>query len=179
MKLITLLVIIFPVVCFAQTDSIVYYSAVVKVDSAKKEDLFIRARQWFNASFKDARNVIRVADKETGEILSKGIVQSYHWYRSLGTESKIPISYHADICIYVKDGRYKYEFKNFIDTDQTPAAAIYHGPLLFTKEYPGKGYRKKEIMDKIWISQQEELSITIEELVKGLHDYMSRPTNDF
>lgn len=76
------------------------YSEIVKVDSATKEELFYRARTWFVKTYADAKNVIQIQDKESGEIVGKG-------------SSKIPfmISYillnHA-IYIYAKDGRYKY-----------------------------------------------------------------------
>lgn len=163
--------------CQAPKDSVLTISAVVNVDSASKEQLFTRARQWFNASFRDARNVIRVADKETGEILAKGIIRSSHWYRSLGSEANIEVYYDADISIYVKDGKYKYEFKNFSNRDI--AGGVYKGPILVTSEYPIKGYRKKEVMDKIWISQQSELNITVGSLVAGLKEMMAKSTTDF
>ncbi|WP_276483605.1 DUF4468 domain-containing protein [Paraflavitalea pollutisoli] len=168
-----------PFISFSQTaqDSVISFTEVVRCDSIKKEELFVKARQWFNASFKDARSVVRIADKETGEIVAKGIVISQHWYKALGKENKIPILYEADIAIYVKDGRYKYEFKNFIDIEES--SIKYTGPLTTAKAYPAKGYRNKVIMDKIWNSQKEEIAITISELVVGLKSYMSKPADDF
>ncbi|WP_345799363.1 hypothetical protein [Paraflavitalea sp. CAU 1676] len=117
-----------------------------------------------------------MSDKETGEILAKAIVQSNHWYQALGKESKIPISYNFDISIYLKDGKYKYEFTNFMESGDL---ASYSGPLLATNEYPTKGYRSKDIMDKIWISQREELNTTMSQIVAGLKEFMTKSTLDF
>ncbi|MDF2188318.1 DUF4468 domain-containing protein [Paraflavitalea sp. CAU 1676] len=170
---------LFPFITAAQNkDSVVTYTGVVNIESVKKEELYIRARQWFNRSFKDSRSIIRVSDKETGEILAKGVVQSYHWYKAFGKESKIPISYNFDISIYLKEGKYKYEFTNFIEKED-PASFKYSGPLLVTNEYPTKGYRSKDIMDKIWISQREELNTTMSQIVVGLNDFMEKSTSDF
>lgn len=179
MKKLIILILLAPFICLSQDkqDSIITFSEVVRCDSVKKEDLFVKARQWFNASFKDARSVIRIADKETGEIVAKGVVSSQHWYKAFGKENKVPIYYETDIAIYVKDGRYKYEFKNF--TDIEGSTFKYAGPLVSMEAYPIKGYRNKEIMDKIWASQKEEIAVTVGELVYGLKSYMSKPSNDF
>lgn len=161
----------------SKQDSIITFTDVIQIEGATKEQLFIRARQWFNQSFKDARNVIRVADKETGEVLAKGIIRSQHWYKALGSESKTPVSYFADIEVYVKDGRYKYKLTNFTNTEV--GYYIYSGPLTTSKVYPIKGYRSKEIMNRIWVSQQEELSISVGEIIAGLKESMKKPINDF
>lgn len=179
MKVILLCCLIFPITLLAQSpkDSIITFTDIITVDSVKKEELYDRARQWFNASFKDARNVIRVADKEAGELLAKGVIISQHWYRSLGKETLIPIGYNFDIAIYLKDGKYKYEFTRFVDA--APDPATYRGPLTFTNEFPGKGYRKKEIMDKIWRSQQEELVKDMKPIIRDLIEFMAKPKSDF
>lgn len=158
-------------------DSILTFTGIIKVDSASKEQLFTRARQWFNASLRDARTAIRVADKETGEILAKCIVRSQHWYKAMGKEYKVPIEYDFDLSVYVKDGKYKYSFSNFVDHEVS--SIKYMGPLIYTSTYPGKGYRSKDIMDKIWVSQQKELAITVNELIDGLKDTMGKPISDF
>lgn len=158
-------------------DSIVTFIDVVKVDSVKQDALFARARKWLNASFKDLRNVVRVSDKETGEILAKGMIDSKHWYKSMGKEYLVPVSYEFDLSIHVKDNKYKFVFTNF--KEQTESLVTYSGPLFISEHYPSKGYRSKDIMDKIWISQPKELAISMQPIIAGLKEFMAKPIDDF
>jgi len=94
----------------SQTNKI-SYSEVVNVDSlSKKQELYSRAREWFARAFKSSTNVIQMEDKENGKIVGKALMQVYH--KALG--SNYPsgcINY--TVSIYLKDGRYKYQFSDF------------------------------------------------------------------
>jgi len=50
----------------------IVYTEIVKVDSIKAKDLYVRAYTWFANSFVNAKNVIQLNDKEAGRILGKG-----------------------------------------------------------------------------------------------------------
>jgi hypothetical protein len=88
------------------------YSEVVYLDSlANKQELFSRAREWFAKAYKSSRNVIQMEDKENGKIIGKALMQVYY--------KEFPYGYiNYTISIYIKDGRYKYEFTDFHHTGQ-------------------------------------------------------------
>lgn len=91
------------------------FTEVINVDSTRtKNELFDAARTWYNVSFKDSKEVLQIIDKETGELSGKGII-IYNSNIYVGSAiTKGYISYTTSI--FVKDGKYKYEFSNFIHT---------------------------------------------------------------
>jgi hypothetical protein len=88
------------------------YSEVVYFDSlANKQELFSRAREWFAKAYKSSTNVIQMEDKESGKIIGKALMQVYY--------KEFPYGYiNYTISIYIKEGRYKYEFTDFHHTGQ-------------------------------------------------------------
>lgn len=93
-------------IIFPEKDGKVYYSEVIQVDtSLKKNDLFNTVRKWFAEAYKSANDVIQLQDRETGEIVGKGIVKAVY---------KIPLNPSVDVSVYhtinisVKDGRFRY-----------------------------------------------------------------------
>ena len=92
------------------------YSDIVYVDSlVKKQELFLRAREWFAKTYKSSTNVIQMEDKESGEIIGKALMKVYH--KALGTYYP---SGHINytISIYLKEGKYRYEITHFYHTGQ-------------------------------------------------------------
>lgn len=95
-------------------DSLLIYTEVVSVENTTKDQLFVKARQWFNDAWKSSKDVLQITDKETGELSGKGIISSYYDYKPpMGAAVKPPVDYHVSISVFVKDGRYKYEFTSF------------------------------------------------------------------
>jgi len=89
------------------------FEEVVKVDSTiTKEELFNRARIWANQSFKSKKTEINIEDRNNGEIAGTGVVD-YRTKKKFSGASCLegPINYKMNI--YVKDGRYKYQFHTF------------------------------------------------------------------
>jgi hypothetical protein len=80
----------------------IVYMSVVNVDSTKSNELYVRANEWFVNTFKSAKDVIQLNDKEAGKIIGKG-------FFSTGL-----FTIHFTIEIQTKDGKYKYAFSNFI-----------------------------------------------------------------
>ncbi|WP_346320781.1 DUF4468 domain-containing protein [Chitinophaga sp. YIM B06452] len=90
-------------------NGIVTYSDVIKIDSAKLEELYRRARRWFVEHYKSANNVIQLDDKQNGEIIGKGIIKS-HWDPT--ALSVVPVDINHTVKVQFKDGRYRYEVTN-------------------------------------------------------------------
>ncbi|WP_336689373.1 MULTISPECIES: DUF4468 domain-containing protein [unclassified Chryseobacterium] len=97
----------------AQNTEPVKYSEVVKVDSTlSAKTLYSNAKIWFVNSFKNSKEVIVLDDSENKMILGKANMKfnSNIFVGSGAREGWISF----DISIACKDGRYKYDFTNFI-----------------------------------------------------------------
>lgn len=92
---------------FPQIDGQIIYTGIVQVDSAKKDELFNRAKAWFVTQYKSANDVIQMEDKEAGILMGKGLfVELYNFGFLVGPVS---VNVYHTVKVYVKDGKYKYE----------------------------------------------------------------------
>lgn len=109
-KIITLLTFLLFHFTFSQE---LKFEEVVKVDSSiTKDELFKRARIWANQSFKSKKIDINIEDVDNGEIAGTGVIDYRTKKRFLGASClEGPVNYKMNI--YVKDGRYKYQFHAF------------------------------------------------------------------
>lgn len=81
------------------------FSEVVQVDSVPKTQLHARAKEFFANTFRSAKDVIQLDDKETGTVIGKGF--SPFPIKSGGMQISFEMWY--TIKIQCKDGRYKAE----------------------------------------------------------------------
>ena len=98
-------------------DGIINYYEVVKVDSTNKNQLYINAKKWIANSYKSAKNVIQLDDKESGEIILKGN-SDVSYDNALGMTIIVNVNHVFKIS--VRDNKYKYEFTDF-SIDRTEA----------------------------------------------------------
>jgi hypothetical protein len=91
------------------TTNLITYQDVVKVDGVSKDDIYVRAREWYARAFSSANSVIQMDDKAAGKIIGKGLSSSYY------TVMRRPVNYnlHYTISITAKEGRYRYEITSF------------------------------------------------------------------
>lgn len=82
-----------------------YYSEVIQVEGADKNELYLRGKQFFAEIFKSANDVIQMDDKDSGIIIGKGFNDIH--IKIMGMP--IPIQMWYAIKIQPKDERYKYE----------------------------------------------------------------------
>ena len=128
-----------PILPIDSSTNKITYSDVVYVDSlATKQELFSRAREWFAKAYKSSTNVIQMEDKERGTIIGKALMQVYY--------KEFPYGYiNYTISIYIKDGRYKYEFTDFHHTGQgrdVPDFGICEKMIKTSDKYMGISYQK-------------------------------------
>lgn len=100
MKKLLFLFFLFPTIVFGQ-DLQFEMTKVVEVEGASKADLYDRAIQFINASFKSSKDVIQSSDKASGTIYAKGMF----------CMSEFDAVYFS-MNIAIKDGKYKYEITN-------------------------------------------------------------------
>ena len=111
MKQLLALLLLLPLLCSAQEK--LFYSGIITTDSTlKKDDLFISARAWYNKTFNSSKDVIQIIDKETGDISGKG---TFKYASNVFRGNDKTAGYiNFSISIFVKEGKYKYEFSDFI-----------------------------------------------------------------
>lgn len=148
---------------FLPIDSItnlITYQEVVKVEGITKDELYIRAREWFAKTFVSAQDVIQMDDKASGKIIGKG--SSSGFYSIL--MSIIPYSLTYTVSITAKDGRYRYEISPFL-VDGYPTEPHY---VLYNK---GKGPLAKKIPPHI--------NRIAESLTSGIKEALNKQSNGF
>lgn len=105
------LLLVFCIFCFIteiQAQNNFFYTSVVNVDSSlSKLTLFKNSQLWFINSFKDSKEVIQFSDTEKGEIIGKGS------FKSFTNDGTYCGDINFTVSLFVKDGKYKYEFKDF------------------------------------------------------------------
>lgn len=91
----------------------IHYSGTVMLDNSSKEELYIAARKWFVRTYKSAKDVIQMDDKEAGIIMGVATMPTFRrcFFRLHDSGS---IEYL--ISIEVKDGGYDYEVSRFTHT---------------------------------------------------------------
>lgn len=162
-----------PFKLLAQSDTAIKFSEIVMVDSATRDLLFIKARQWFNDNFKSANDVLQIADKESGELLGKGYVKSYYRYKSLGKNNLMPVNYNLKISIFVKDGKYKYEFSDFYSIDKETLTADMGILTTAATTSATNPFIKQKKLNDMWASMKEELNKTMQQIIHSLKLAMS------
>lgn len=155
-KLLTCLFLIITGESFSQTieempideSGTINFSEVVQVDSATKEQLFAAAKQFFGDTFKSAKDVIQVEDRDAGFIIGKAFKDIQ--IKILGRNSPTQMFYSMKI--QAKEGRYKYEFYNIYYKSYPELyvpSSITKAEDLFQKEnYFKKNGEPKDIPEK-------------------------------
>jgi len=125
-----------------ETNTITYTEVVVLDTTLKKDELYSRVREWFAKTYKSANSVIQMDDKAEGKIVGRASIPLT--YSTMGNNpSAGSISYN--ISVYVKDGKYKYEFANFQhqgDGNKIPSYGSCTKMLNTTDKYFGIGMQK-------------------------------------
>lgn len=119
-KLLLAILLILPFCISAQENWM--FSEVVEVKDASANDLHLRCKSWFATSFKDSRNVLVSDNIETGMIANASIQVNFKSAMMMRTGH---VKFRMEI--YFKEGRYKYELKDFTHEDTNGS------------NYPGEG----------------------------------------
>lgn len=149
-----------------------YYSEVVLVDSSiKQSTLFLRAKKWFVDYYKSAKDVIQLEDRESGEIIGKGVCALKIGF--------VGIDVYHTVRIYVKDGKYKYEITNLSSKQHIPGGVGLLGSttartedLEISNHYVSRNKRDYQALLKLI---HANILVTIE----SLKNYMTKTNNDF
>jgi len=170
-KTFTLFILLLSVLTFSQDFR---FEEVVKVDStAKKDELFNRARTWTGQIFSGKNSLITTEDRQTGEISGVGNYDYRADKEYDGFECvEGPVAYKYSI--FVKDGRFKYLFNSFVHTGSRGPSCrqINYGTLTLMNQAPLKG--KGIADDRAWADVKEKTASKIQSLVSELKEAMNK-----
>lgn len=157
------------------------YAAVVQVDSIPREVLFSTARKWFSEEFADYKSIVQFEDKEEGVITVKAIIYTKN-YNDEYLYGQFACNVRCQISIYVKDGKYRYEFSNFIhdciDNGQYKDLVKENSLGILTNE---KSYTKnsRNAYQKLWNETILSVDANVQDLINSLKKAMSSPIKNW
>ncbi|MEP6951040.1 MAG: DUF4468 domain-containing protein [Ginsengibacter sp.] len=99
---------------FSQQDTAISYTSSVNVTGLSKEELYIRARDWFSNNLQS----LQLQDKKTGELSGKGIVEGVVKFRMSGSHNANAI-FNFNTNIWLKDRPSMYRITNISNTSIT------------------------------------------------------------
>jgi len=145
---------------------------VVKTDSVGRDALFIRAKQWFAESFKNADRVIKMEDRQEGIFIGKGSTTVTIYAGIYSTPMFFTVG------IYLKDNRYKYEITDLYYKASPTQANNYstlETPLetLFTQE--NKDSKRKSVQKYMesyrapTVAQLKAIEASLRNAMTGAH----------
>jgi hypothetical protein len=147
-------------------DGKVFYSEVVKVDSATSSELYSRAKNFLAHEYKSAKAVIQVDDKDGGQIVGKGNYNISFTFMLVNCSQLV----HHTLSIFVKDGKYKYEISEFIV--DVPRSSFESAKIIPIEEFGAT----KKVRAKALDSNDS----IVKDIVKDLKIAMGKPlTSDF
>lgn len=142
------------------------YSAVVEVKDASQSDLYSRATVWFAETFVSANNVLQVREETTGLLVGKGSV-AFDPSGMGAADVKGTINF--TVSISVKDGKYKYEFKDFVHSAYASKGYSYGD--LSAIEMP-KGI--PNFYNKNWLNAKAMVESNVDALILSLGTAMNK-----
>lgn len=148
----------------------IVYTEVVEMPNVIKDALYSRAYEWFAKSFKDAKNVIQMQDKDAGKIIGKGIFDGINVKCCMGLSSVIGYVQFT-LSIYLKDGKYKYEITDFVHEGHWSSNAsiqVNGGSLDNEKPESGKSYLTQKKWKEVKELTNERVLLFIESLIKAM-----------
>lgn len=144
------------------------YSEVTKVDSVKRQELYVRAHAWVAHSFVSAKDVIQLDDKEAGKIIVKG-----YFAVSDNVVNPTMMDVHCDgtvdftLEIQTKDERYKYVFSDF----SFKLLGVREYDLRSSMLQTSGNYKNK--MNMRWLELRQNTNTTILNIIKSLKEAMA------
>jgi ribosomal protein L15 len=156
---------------------LITYSEVVEVPTTSKSELYVRASTWFSRTFKSAKAVIQLEDKEAGKLIGKGNIPVVIKVPIIGKTDAGAVA--ATITVICKDGKYKYIIDNL--SHQRPYGPntekwVDGGPL--EQEKPKVGFMNRP-SKKEWTDIKEATDSDIKAMVADLKKSMSKSDSDF
>jgi len=144
----------------------IIFTEVVAVDSVSKDELYLRAKEWFAKTYNDSKEVIQLSDKEAGKIIGKGVYLAY--YHSIGLRNGGLV--HYTLTVIAKDGRYKYELTDLYHESTGAENGTGSGGYLQNEKAACGGFLlNKKIWDEIKLTTYDKCNSLIESLKTSMN----------
>ncbi len=144
MKHLKILSIIILIILYSNRESIaqdnkpLIFEQVIQVDGVEKNILYDRIKKWIAISYVDANTVIKLDDKEIGELVVKGSIK-YSRDKFINACATGYIDYTLQIS--VKDNKYKYQISQIshisTSTEMKGCYPYYSIGTIYFGNYPG------------------------------------------
>ncbi len=143
----------------------VLFSEAIQADSIKANVLYGNAKLWFADTFKSAKDVIQVDDKESGRVVGKAWQDIY--IKVLGMPSATKLWF--TISVQLKDGRYKVDMYDMkyeqypSQYDRNPSPQPIESWFKVESYYKSNGKARsinesyKEETEKAWLGIKESI----------------------
>ena len=156
---------------------LITYSEVIETPGVSKNDLYLRANTWFTRTFKSAKSVLELQDKEAGKLIGKGLIPVIIKVPIMGATDAGTVA--TTITVFCKDGKYKYVIDNL--SHERPYGAntqqwVDVGAL--EKEKPESGMMKRP-SKKEWNDIKENVDKDLKALAADLKKAMAKGDADF
>lgn len=137
------------------------YNEVVKSEGVTKDELYVKAREWFAKTAGSAQDVIQMDDKAAGKIIGKGATKGS--YSFLLTKFQFTLRY--TVSITTKDNRYRYDISDFQAFDDGAKTGYDLSAVATSKDYKNK---KGEYRDEVkgYLTLANQVGLTIAESIK-------------
>lgn len=164
-----------PSLLVAQADSAVAFREAVSVQGVPKDQLFQRAKTWFNEASKSTKLFLKTEDKEKGELTGKGVLTTKLNVGNKPVDSRI--SY--DLYVKVINGRYLILTSNFVHEYINQEFSGF-GLLTSSGNSPVKlANHTPQAMNEMWDQVKQEVVLRIEPLMDKLQVAMKqKPAGD-
>jgi hypothetical protein len=144
---------------------LITYTAVVRVDSATKDELYSRALRWYAATFPSASAAIDIGDRTSGFIESEDGVHLGAAYRNkrggLVAHGRIEFK----LVIECREGRYRYRLDE----------VIHRGPPCISQQLEVEKNDPMCQWQWVWDSVRGEASQSLSMLISSLKKAMETP----
>lgn len=100
-------------------DGVIFYEQIAQCSDNKKQ-LYLKARKWFVDTFKDAKSVIQMDDKEEGKLAGK----AYHTYKFTNGMNTSDVDIDFTLNLDIKDGKYRVQFYDMYGTNVNVNAGL-------------------------------------------------------
>lgn len=153
------------------------YVGVIEVQDVSASDLYERSKVWFATRYRSANDVLQYDNRETAQIIGKANLAYDPSFLS-GRDGVIGFVRY-EVTITSRDGRFRYEFKNFYHEPTGYRGAYSVGILTTSDDHPNPGGRfERRQNNRVWNDIKNQVDETINALIEDLSNFMLESSDD-
>lgn len=152
--------------------NLISYIGVVEQEESSSDSLYIRAKKWITATF--GQNVKYETDKKAQKIVVSLSMPAYLYTNKYG--KKLNGKYDFKLTLWIKEGRYKYQFTNFVHEATKPAAGT---PMRNYFEFYYTTQNNIKNCDMLLRYADKDINAMIEKMKRALSDPLDIDEDDW